>query len=704
MGAFEEFVNSNLGIRQPLIWDDVPPTSSPKAAGVLGSHFLDTTTHYLYEKTGYDDTIDWVKIGKLGDERGGKPGGEDKYIQFNSGGDPDRLSGSQHFIYDYDLELASGLSGHFDFLSGNTAGFQNATITQDLKVLGDLYVTGTSHVTKVIDYTIDGEISGKTGIFEWFKSDHITGTTGYFDTLYVDNGSIKDLRDDLELVSGESLSSFLALSVDLYDTGKYLGEKIDIVSGESFASFLALSVDLYDSGQYLMENAGASKEDVEKLKTDLINVSGESLANFIAVADDVSTNTEDLLSVSGESLANFIAVADDVSTNTEDLLSVSGESLANFIAASEDISVINERIDNLEIGGANDNAQNTLKINNLSGDFISFKGLTSNNISSINGSISSINDVIANLSEQEALLQLKQEVKDLSGESYTSFLTLTADLFESGEYLESSVSNLSRKVNDISGESYTSFLTLTADLFESGEYLEEKINSANKVTIQDESPTLPREGDLWWESDVGRLKIYYHDGSSAYWVDASPQGAGGGGGSSTSEMLYTRFSYSNPPLSSAQPNTDILGLSLGQVSVMDTSFGGGSVVNSDPTLTSISFDNTGGHWAGFRVGTFDISLNMLIDYDHTLSSSDIFNHKIEYNNNGSWKFVDDHSFVKPTSSSRPPTRIKQSVVFSSIVSFTNTDETLNKLRVKLNSDQSDKYYIPSARLTIKQIN
>lgn len=703
MGSFEEFVNSNLGIRQPLIWDSLPPTSSPKAAGVLGSHFLDTATNFLYEKTGYDDTVDWVKIGKLGDERGGKPGGEDKSIQFNSGGDHGRLSGSQHFIYDYDLDLASGLSGHFDFLSGNTAGFQNVTIAQDLNLLGDLYVTGTSHVTKVIDYTIDGEISGKTGIFEGFKSDFITGTTGYFDTLYVDNSSIKDLKGDLELVSGESLSSFLALSVDLYDTGKYLEEKIDIISGESLSSFLALSVDLYDSGQYLMENAGGSKEDVEKLKIDLLEVSGQSLANFVSASDDISLMDESLELVSGESLANFVSVADDISFLDESLGQVSGESLANFIAASEDISAINERIDSLEIGGQNDNTQNTLKINNLSGDFIYFKDLTSNNISSINGSISSINGVIANLSEQEALLQLERQVKDLSGESYTSFITLTADLFESGEYLQNSLLNLSKKANDISGESYTSFLTLTADLFESGEYLEEKINSGNKVTIQDDSPTLPREGDLWWESDVGKLKIYYHDGSSAYWVDASPQGAGGGG-SSTSEMLYTRFSYSNPPLSSAQPNTDILGLSLGQVSVMDTSFGDGSVVNSDPTLTSVTFDNTGGHWTGFRAGTFEISLNILVDYDHTLSSPDIFNHKIEYNNNGSWKFVDDHSFVKPTSSSLPSTRIKQSVVFSSIVSFTNIDETLNKLRVKLNSDQSDKYYIPSARLTIKQIN
>ncbi len=29
-------------------------------------------------------------------------------------------------------------------------------------------------------------------------------------------------------------------------------------------------------------------------------------------------------------------------------------------------------------------------------------------------------------------------------------------------------------------------------------------------------------GDLWWESDTGRLKIYYQDTDSAQWVDVNP--------------------------------------------------------------------------------------------------------------------------------------------------------------------------------------
>jgi len=42
------------------------------------------------------------------------------------------------------------------------------------------------------------------------------------------------------------------------------------------------------------------------------------------------------------------------------------------------------------------------------------------------------------------------------------------------------------------------------------------------VTIGDTAPGSPSFGDLWWESDKGRLKIYYNDSDSFQWVDASP--------------------------------------------------------------------------------------------------------------------------------------------------------------------------------------
>ena len=67
MGAFETFVNANLGIRKPLILDAGHPTGSSKAAGIVGSEYIDTDTNEIYEKTGENNLQDWSLIRKLGD-------------------------------------------------------------------------------------------------------------------------------------------------------------------------------------------------------------------------------------------------------------------------------------------------------------------------------------------------------------------------------------------------------------------------------------------------------------------------------------------------------------------------------------------------------------------------------------------------------------------------------------------------------------
>jgi hypothetical protein len=50
--------------------------------------------------------------------------------------------------------------------------------------------------------------------------------------------------------------------------------------------------------------------------------------------------------------------------------------------------------------------------------------------------------------------------------------------------------------------------------------------SGANVTISDNPPSSPNSGDLWWESDAGRLKVYY----SNVWVDSNPAGGNSGGG------------------------------------------------------------------------------------------------------------------------------------------------------------------------------
>ena len=46
--------------------------------------------------------------------------------------------------------------------------------------------------------------------------------------------------------------------------------------------------------------------------------------------------------------------------------------------------------------------------------------------------------------------------------------------------------------------------------------------SGANVTISDTPPATSSSGDLWWKSNEGRLKIRYEDGSSNQWVDAFP--------------------------------------------------------------------------------------------------------------------------------------------------------------------------------------
>ena len=54
------------------------------------------------------------------------------------------------------------------------------------------------------------------------------------------------------------------------------------------------------------------------------------------------------------------------------------------------------------------------------------------------------------------------------------------------------------------------------------EYTNAPSGGGATVTTDDSAPGSPSDGDLWWKSDEGRLKIYYQDTDSSQWVDASP--------------------------------------------------------------------------------------------------------------------------------------------------------------------------------------
>lgn len=59
----------------------------------------------------------------------------------------------------------------------------------------------------------------------------------------------------------------------------------------------------------------------------------------------------------------------------------------------------------------------------------------------------------------------------------------------------------------------------------------DKANAA--VTVSNTAPVSPTEGSLWWSEVYGKLFVYYNDGTSSQWVEASPSG-----GTSTGNTTY----------------------------------------------------------------------------------------------------------------------------------------------------------------------
>jgi len=82
------------------------------------------------------------------------------------------------------------------------------------------------------------------------------------------------------------------------------------------------------------------------------------------------------------------------------------------------------------------------------------------------------------------------------------------------------------------------------------------------VTTSDTAPNSPSDGDLWYDSVGGRTYVYYADGSSSQWVDASPQVGGGGSGpiAETAQVISADFTLT----------TGSNGLSAGPVEIAAT--------------------------------------------------------------------------------------------------------------------------------------
>ena len=93
--------------------------------------------------------------------------------------------------------------------------------------------------------------------------------------------------------------------------------------------------------------------------------------------------------------------------------------------------------------------------------------------------------------------------------------TLPTQTGQSGKYLTTDGTNESWGIVD----------ALPTQTSHSGKFLTTDGSAASwadvpAVTVSDTPPGSPAHSDLWWDSVLGKLKIYYNDGTSSQWVDA----------------------------------------------------------------------------------------------------------------------------------------------------------------------------------------
>ena len=105
------------------------------------------------------------------------------------------------------------------------------------------------------------------------------------------------------------------------------------------------------------------------------------------------------------------------------------------------------------------------------------------------------------------------------GTTYYSFPTTVSDLTNDAGYLTApgALDDLSDVV--ISAPANDEVLK-----YNGSQWVNAPTTVTAKAAISENPPTNAVAGDMWWKSDEGTMKVYYNDGDTSQWVDASPVG------------------------------------------------------------------------------------------------------------------------------------------------------------------------------------
>lgn len=72
------------------------------------------------------------------------------------------------------------------------------------------------------------------------------------------------------------------------------------------------------------------------------------------------------------------------------------------------------------------------------------------------------------------------------------------------------------------GQVYTDAVTGNRYVYSSGSQRWNFSANGIDMSVSTDKPVSPQQGDLWWNSDYGKMFVYYTDTDSSQWVEASP--------------------------------------------------------------------------------------------------------------------------------------------------------------------------------------
>ena len=195
------------------------------------------------------------------------------------------------------------------------------------------------------------------------------------------------------------------------------------------------------------------------------------------------------------------------------------------------------------------------------------------------------------------------------------------------------------------------------------------------VTTSDTAPTSPEDGDLWWKSDVGTLKVYYDDGDSQQWVDAA-----GTQGALSNQYEYDMYSLSGQTSLNAFSNSTI---GAGVV------FGGSWSRPGSPFVKQgDGMGESSGVFAFPSTGFYKIKTSLTF-HNSTVGASYSTKLNLEYTNDGgtSWNSL-AQNWMEPSSTDK---WLHPTIDFALNI----TDIGQQKVRLTFDSDGQSVYFLNS---------